>query len=330
MSEANYAGSPASVPGINPRRSRIVDASANSAEVLEFTCPGIVRATYRVLVAHDLTGASEIALVRAARLALERAGHLTVLHVVDSRLPAPAIAARRAHARSCLESEARRWIAHRRLPFRIDIGIGEPAGAIAARAQAYDIDLIVTGRHRPRAFGGQFAPATVRRLMPYAFRPILVVSSSNQSPYRRVLIPFDLTSAAVARIRFTAAFLPQACLHLLHADKPCVRDYLPSLTFSRENKGDDFSGLERRPSGKTLSSFIGSLGLDRRRPVVTIENGDPLAVVKAELSRQKTDLLVWSAHDRSGMKPGLIAVAAQTPPKAAPWDTLFLPSDRAA
>ena len=79
-----------------------------------------------------------------------------------------------------------------------------------------------------------------------------------------------------------------------------------------------------------MSSFVESLGLDRRRPVVTIEKGDALAAVHAELSRQKTDLLVWGAHDRSGIKPDLIDVAARSLPKAAPWDTLFLPSDRAA
>ena len=77
-----------------------------------------------------------------------------------------------------------------------------------------------------------------------------------------------------------------------------------------------------------MSSFIESLGLDRCRPVVTIENGDPLAAVHAELSRQKTDLLVWGAHDRSGIKPDLIDVAARSLPKAAQRDTLLLPSDR--
>jgi nucleotide-binding universal stress UspA family protein len=330
MSQADFAGNPASVPGIDPRRSRMVDACADHAPVVEFTHPDIARATYRVLVAHDLTGASEIALVRAARLALERAGHLTILHVVDSRLPAPAIAARQAHARNRLESEARRWIASGKLPFRIDVGIGEPASAIAARAQAQDIDLIVTGRHGRRAFGNPPAPATVGRLLRHALRPVLVVSSTDQSPYRRVLVPFDLTSAAVAGIRFAAAFLPQASLHLLHADKRCLRDIVASLPFSREKEGGMLSGAGSPPSVGTLSSFIGSLGLDRRRPLVTIENGNPLAAVQAELSRQKTDLLVWGAHDRSGMKPGLINVAARSLPKAAPLDTLFLPSDRAA
>ena len=111
-----------------------------------------------MLLAHDLTGPSEIALVRAARLALERDGHLTILHVVNSELPAPVIEAQRAHAKTCLESEVRRWLGYK-LPYRIDIGIGDPAGAIAARAQAHDVDLVVTGRHQRRVFADMFTPS---------------------------------------------------------------------------------------------------------------------------------------------------------------------------
>ena len=110
-------------------------------------------------LAHDLSGPSEIALVRAARLTLEREGHLTILHVVNSELPAPVIEARRAQAKSCLETEVRRWLGRRKLPYRIDIGIGDPAGAIAARAQAHDVDLVVTGRHQRRAVADRFTAA---------------------------------------------------------------------------------------------------------------------------------------------------------------------------
>src|SRR4029450_9653357 len=103
--------------------------------------------------------------VRAARLTLEREGHLTILHVINSELPAPVIEAQRAHAKSYLETEVRRWLARRKLSYRIDIGVGDPAGAIAARAQAHDVNLVVTGRHRRRPFADTFIAATVERLL---------------------------------------------------------------------------------------------------------------------------------------------------------------------
>ena len=47
---------------------------------------------------------------------------------------------------------------------------------------------------------------------------------------------------------------------------------------------------------QALSRFIETLRLDERRPIVTIENGDALALVKEELARQKTDLLVLGTY----------------------------------
>ena len=196
-----------------------------------------------MLVAHDLTGPSEIALVRAARLALERNGHLTILHVVNSKLPAPVIEAQRADAKTCLEREARRWCYKR--PYRIDIGIGDPAGAIAARAQAHNVNLVVTGRHQRRAFADMFTPSTVGRLLRQSRATDFVVSNSDQSPYRRVLIPIDFTNASAAKIQFAAAFLPHASLHLLHAYQNNFQDYIRALllTCSRAEEGGKFPWL---------------------------------------------------------------------------------------
>ena len=58
--------------------------------------------------------------------------HLTIFHVVDSGLPAAVIEAQRAHANGYLKTEVRRWLGPDKLSYRIDIGIGDPATAIAA------------------------------------------------------------------------------------------------------------------------------------------------------------------------------------------------------
>jgi hypothetical protein len=89
MAHGRSAGHPASVPQIRSRGARLARTPADDAAILAFTRPDLARGQYRVLLAHDLTGPSEIALVRAGRLALERNGHLTILHVVDNRLPRP-------------------------------------------------------------------------------------------------------------------------------------------------------------------------------------------------------------------------------------------------
>ncbi len=322
--------SPGSAPHIHSRGLRVV-ADAAVSNVMRFTPPEYARKSYRVLLAHDLTGASEIALVRAVRLTLEREGHLTILHVVSSALPAPAIDAQRAHIKNHLETEVRRWLGSRKLSYRIDIGIGDPVGATAARAQARDVDLVVTGRHQPRALAQMFTTATVGRLLRQMRRPILVVGNSNQSPYRRVLIPIDLTSASAASIQFAADFLPQASLHLLHAYKRRLQDAVPlSLTFSREAAQGRSSRPVERQLNQALSRFVDALRLGERRPIVTIENGDARALINEELARQKTDLLVLGASARSGLEHVPIGNAVDAILRSSPCDMLFLSRHRQA
>jgi nucleotide-binding universal stress UspA family protein len=360
MSSGNSASNRTSVPKVHSRNLSAADAPAGNVTSLEIARQEFARKKYRVLLAHDLTGSSEIALVRAARLTLEREGHLTILHVVDSELPAPVIEARRAQAQSCLETEVCRWLGSRKLSYRIDIGIGDPAGAIAARAQGHDVDLVVTGRNQRRAVANRFT-TTVRHLLRQAQRPVLVVGNSNQSPYQRVLIPIDFTDASAARVRFAAAFLPQARLHLLHAYKRRFQDYIaaPSLTFGPEEERGKISGPERddcslshhtalsfclarglfrkpaptlqdrapveRQRKQALSWLIEASGLGERRPVVTIEGGDALALVRQELARQKTDLLVMGAHARSATEHTSISSAGGGAVGwRSPCDVLFL------
>jgi nucleotide-binding universal stress UspA family protein len=359
MSSGNSASNRTSVPKVHSRNLSAADAPAGNVTSLEIARQEFARNKYRVLLAHDLTGPSEIALVRAARLTLEREGRLTILHVVDSELPARVIEARRAQAKSCLETEVCRWLGSRKLSYRIDIGVGDPAGAIAARAQAHDVDLVVTGRNQRRAVANR--STTVGHLLRQAQRPVLVVGNPNQSPYQRVLIPIDFTDASAARIRFAAAFLPQARLHLLHAYKRCFQDYIaaPSFTFGPEEERGKVSGPERddcslshhtalsfclardlfrkpaptlqdrapveRQRKQALSWLIEASGLGERRPVVTIEGGDALALVKQELARQKTDLLVLGAHARSATEHTSISSAGGgTVGWRSPCDVLFL------
>jgi nucleotide-binding universal stress UspA family protein len=210
--------------------------------------------------------------------------------------------------------------------YQIDIGIGDPVSAIAARAQAHNVDLVVTGRHRWRVIAGMFNAATTDRLMRQVQQPILLVSNSNQSPYRRVLIPVDFSDPSAARIQFAAAFLPQARLHVLHAyQRPFHDDVVPfSSMFNQEERGK-FSGLVDQQPKPALCRWIESLGLGERSPLVTIENGDALAVTKKELARQKTDLLIVGGHAQSGMKRTPAASKVGAILRSSPCDTLVLP-----
>lgn len=327
MASGNSAGKRASVPSVYSRNLSAADAPRSNVTSLELMRPDFAWGKYRVLLVHNLTGPSEIALVRAARLTFEREGHLTILHVVDGRAPARVVDAQRAHARSHLEAEVRRWLGGCKLSYRIDIGVGEPVGAIAARARAHSVDLVVTARHQRRAVADTLPPATVGCLLQQIQRPVLIVGNPNQSPYRRVLVPIDLTGASAARLQFATAFLPQASFHVLHAYKRDFQDYVALLSsrFSREKDGPKLSKPIWQQPEHAVSRFVAALRLGERRPTLTVENGDALALVKEELARQKTDLLVLGAQARSGMEHAPIGSAAETALRSSRCDILFVP-----
>jgi hypothetical protein len=58
--------------------------------------------------------------------------------------------------------------------------------------------------------------------------------------------------------------------------------------------------------------------------VVTIEGGDALALVRQELARQKTDLLVMGAHARSATEHTSISSSGEAAVGWSPCDVLFL------
>ncbi len=306
MAQGNPVGAPASVPSIHPRAGRVIPFPAGTATCLDFAERAVDRTAFRVLLAHDLTGQSEIALVRAARLVFERDGHLTIVHVVDSAFPASVIEARRKQARHQIEVQVRRWLGRRAVPPRIEIGVGDPADAIAARVQARNFHLVVTGRHQRHAIAAMFGTSTVGRLLKRIKRPLLAVGNPNQSPYRRVLVPIDCTEASAARVTFVAALLPGAGFHLLHAETGCVSDCVASM------------------DGRSLASFVSTLELGGRRAIVSRQSGDALTLVRKELARQKTDLLVLGAHARFGIGRTVLGDVAETNLLSSGYDTLLL------
>ena len=74
---------------------------------------------------------------------------------------------------------------------------------------------------------------------------------------------------------------------------------------------------------QALSWFIETLRLDERRPIVMIENGDVLALVKQELARQKTELLVLGTDLGSGVEHAPTGSAAEATLRSSLCDVLF-------
>ena len=117
------------------------------------------RAPMRVLLATDLSAASERAADRAIELAVESGAQLIVLGVVDPgrlHLPGGGFLRRVDQERSRFESGLQRIVGRARAAgtrATFLVWEGDPADVILAASEAEDVDLIVLGSHRRGRIG---------------------------------------------------------------------------------------------------------------------------------------------------------------------------------
>jgi nucleotide-binding universal stress UspA family protein len=140
--------------------------------------PGAIR---RLLLATDLSAASERAADEAINLALESGAQLVVLSVIDPgrlSLPGGRILRRVDQERSRIETGiqmlvSRALAAGVRAAFLI--WEGDPAESILAAAEAENVDVIVLGSHRRGLLGRLILGSTSARVSEQAKRRVLVV-----------------------------------------------------------------------------------------------------------------------------------------------------------
>lgn len=136
----------------------------------------------RLLLATDLSAASERAAAEAIRLAAESDGHLLVLSVIDPqrlRLPGGRFVRRMDQERATVEIGMQQVVGRARA-----VGVratflvweGDAAEAIVDASEAEDVDVIILGSHGRGALGRIVLGSTSRRVSENANRPVMVVA----------------------------------------------------------------------------------------------------------------------------------------------------------
>lgn len=240
--------------------------------------------SFQILQAHDLEPRSEIAFIRASRIAAEKQGQLTVVHAVSRCSEPPVIAARQAHAVRQIDADIRRWAGRDRAQCRIEVGVGTVVDVISAHVDP--VDLIVMGARRRKSFMDPLTWTTAHRVLNKARRPVLVVNKADQSPYRRILVPIDRSLASIVLLRFAAEFVPGGCIHVLQMNGHSSR---PDGNAQRRGLLDD-------QSNSALSKFLSRLIFDTCRLVIIACKENPSAIIRQELAKGKTDLVILGAH----------------------------------
>jgi nucleotide-binding universal stress UspA family protein len=148
--------------------------------------PGPARSTRRILLATDLSGASEAATEEALELAHDLRAELLVVSVIDptTRLPADSLVLRMDQRRAARETAAQALVLRGR---SMGIGVsvlvweGEPGPSIVDAAASEQADLVVVGSHNRGPVGRIFIGSVSEHVVRNAPCPVLVVRSRRTS-----------------------------------------------------------------------------------------------------------------------------------------------------
>jgi nucleotide-binding universal stress UspA family protein len=167
-----------------------------------------------LLVPHDGTKISDIALDEAIRFAKIFNSKLTMLFIVEEKIVPPSlllsfikssseiqqskkniIGLLKTGAEALLKDRSEKMIAEN-ISFDLQIGIGSPSKEILEYARKANIDTIIMGRKQISGFGSIKAIGSVaRKVSELSQMPVMLVhqeaSIEGKRPYSNILVPYD-------------------------------------------------------------------------------------------------------------------------------------------
>lgn len=270
-----------------------------------------------IVAATDFSAQARHATERAARIAQEHAGTLTLLHVLpgplmaqvrrwlgaDSLPPAKLLEDARQRLQTCAE----------RLPkaqLSTLVSEGSALDETLAAAERQNAALIVVGARGESFMRRAVLGGTAERLVRSAARPVLVVRQTPREPYRRVLVALDLSAGSDAALRIARWVAPQARLVLTTVFQVPLEGRLrlagvDQATIAR------YREHARSEARRGLLALASRAGLPDGSWEACVAEGDAsYALVELE-QEQDCDLLVVGKHSRSAAADMLLGSVTQ-------------------
>jgi nucleotide-binding universal stress UspA family protein len=272
------------------------------------------------LLATDLTSRSAVALRRAARLAAEADGDLTVLSVIERGLPPKIVTRRMADARAEIEADVAALTQPAKERIRVQVIEGEPFSAILGEAYRAFADMIVLGMHAKLGFPELFAGTTTERVLRFADRPVLLVSSEERGAYARVVAAVDRGENAAEALAAAAALAPTAELHVVQAWRR-----VPVAISGRAPAREVLAAEEQRLRALLEQHVAKCLEGQQPRPSalkLELVEGAAADVIRNAVERLGPDLLSLGANSRSGLAENFIGSTTREFLVHAPCDIL--------
>lgn len=173
------------------------------------------------MIASDLSDRSEIALKRAAELAVRLDSTLTVLHVVENVKSASSNGETK--LRGNLEKALELFLDGRALEYQIFVKTGDFVASTNDVAQQTNAGILVVGARERRVFLDEFRETTLERLLRILKLPVLMAVTRDIRDYANILGAVGLSRNCAAAIRHGRKIAPAAKFTLFHAHEVSFR-----------------------------------------------------------------------------------------------------------
>lgn len=270
-----------------------------------------------ILVATDLSARSSAAIARAAFLARQGGGKLTILHVLRPRKAG--VVRLPLTRRRPLEAEARAQEDLSRLSSQFgDIDVrtvltnGAPEADVARIVQEQQIDLVVVGLHKPRAVLDTLRPTTMERITLAVPCPVLIARTAAPDCYRKVLGAITFAPASAQALAAAAIMAPDAELHAIHALELPLRDKLGGAEIE--------NGKAMTAAELLREAFLQMDAVPTHLHLPEIIPGAVHDVLRFRIAELQPDLLVVGSH--SGRDPQNLGNYARDLMRMPPTDML--------
>lgn len=275
----------------------------------------------KLLMATDLSARSDRALERTVALALENGAELTIVHVIDEDLPAPAADAQKKAAKQAIHEHIDTLTAGNGPHISVEVVFGRVYVDILEMSEKTKADLIVLGMHREDAFKDKFRGTTAERVIRAGDIPILLVKDRVSGPYRQVIVGTDFSIYSKHAVEFAIKFVPNGEFHLVHAYGVPFEGFLYGHD-TRRQVAKLHQVRFQQVIDEEMATFLASLEENATRLDHVMQEGVAQEVIHRQVGQLEADLLVIGTHGRTGVAHAFLGSVAEDLLRAPPCDVL--------
>lgn len=294
------------------------------------TSPQAVRT---VVVATDLSPASEIAVDQAAMLARRWDADLVLLHVFNDGVWATITAIYESEvwagaepvlvARNRLSQQVREVAARHAVRARGETRTGRAASEIAAFCREQDAQLLVVGEHGEDWIGEAVLGGTAQRVLARADLPVLLVRRAVSAELSCILLATDFSDNATRAAQLSLDWFPDVRQRLLHACTVAFEGRMRMAGVSLEHidgyRRDELARAEQRMEAQ-MQALRSAAPVGKR-----IVQGYATTVLLREIERSGAELLVIGKHGGTMLDERLLGSITQNLLYRADCNVLLVP-----